>query len=522
MQKRRWISIVSSRSWYWIAPLQAIVAWLQLSRIHYLLDTVVLGVGTLLLLTPSVLYPDSLLARGWRIMAISWATLMVRQMLFIFLFDSTQPRPWWMDAALVIIYVPGIVMMAQQFYLLPFQRRSRLSLFLDCGAIGFASTITIAVVLSISISDLIFITGNMVVLFAGFNIYQQAKDDLRQPFKAISLGLISLILSDSVWLYFKINDISLIWMGPVYTIAWLNFTRSALIVPQTQIDYDETNPVYVPPLQDALGTLTLLMCSFILLLRQQSNLYILAFVGFAMLIRYIEAIEYQRVHTRLNDARKREGQLRTFLQSIGHDLKTPINALALMIGRVRHYDSPLSNSLVEQHSDLKRRVMTMLDVARTMNDSLVIEPISSSNLKTSINEIWGKITFIYGQTIEFTLDCSTNVRFYADYQTLKRAIENILINAVKVLISNDIIHPHVVCCIEHDAVSLTITIEDNGPGFSPQFLQKRIAQSPLGYDGTGLGLTGVFASLTAMGGNVTLNNAIPGALVCLYLPLDRG
>ena len=153
MEQRRWISIVSSRAWYWIAPLQALVAWFQLSRIHYLLDTIVLGVGTLLLLTPSVLYPNSLLARGWRVMAVSWATLMVRQMLFIFFFDTTQPRPWWMDAALAIIYIPGIVMMGQQFYKLPFQRRSRLSLFLDCLAIGFASTIIIAVSFGISFQD---------------------------------------------------------------------------------------------------------------------------------------------------------------------------------------------------------------------------------------------------------------------------------------------------------------------------------------------------------------------------------
>lgn len=518
MEQRRWISIVSSRAWYWIAPLQALVAWFQLSRIHYLLDTIVLGVGTLLLLTPSVLYPNSLLARGWRVMAVSWATLMVRQMLFIFFFDTTQPRPWWMDAALAIIYVPGIVMMGQQFYKLPFQRRSRLSLFLDCLAIGFASTIIIAVSFGISISDLIFITGNMVVLFAGFNIYQQARDDLRQPFKAISLGLISLILSDSVWLYFKINAISLIWMGPVYTIAWLNFTRSALIVPQTQIEYDETNPVYILPLQDALGTLTLLICSFVLLVRQQYSFYLLAFVGLAVLIRYIEAIEYQRVHTRLNDAKNREGQLRTFLQSIGHDLKTPINALALMIKRVKGQDSTLGNALLEQHSDLKRRVMTMLDVARTMNDSLNIEPISSSVLQSSINEMWGKITLIYGQTIHFTLHCSTNVHFCADHHTLDRAIENILINAVKILIGNEIDQPNVMCCIDQDGSFLTITISDNGPGFSHQFLQKRIAQSPLGYDGTGLGLTGVFASLISMSGKVTLSNTTPGAVVRLYLP----
>lgn len=529
-----WITIVRSRQWYWFAVLHAVIVWhpsvdqsLWRLRMHYALDTLILAIGTLLFLAPSVLYPTSTVGRAWRIMALSWATLMIRQFLLGFVFDPRLPRPAWIEIALLIIYIPGILMIATMFYRLPFQRRSRMSLIIDCIAIGFATTITFSSLFGIPASDLVFITGNCVVLFASYVIWQQAKTDWQSTMRAVSRGLLALIISDTIWLWFNHHGYPTVMSGPTYTLAWLVFARTALVVPKRLV-YDEQRFLRVAPIQDGIGTILLLCCAIALLLQGDSTMrpYVLAFLGIAIIIRYIEAREYDGVHTRLDTALQNQEDIRVFTAGIAHDLKSPIAALSLSL-RMIHKAHPnlITTDILQTLADLSRRVLTFLDVTRSMTKALVPIHINGQELHTDITDLWQRIKIIYPQPIAFSVTISPTVIIWADRATLIRMIENILINAVKSLVQSAQHDEHwITCMIEpsSDPSMTQISITDSGAGFSPTFLEKAVIEHTLGGDSTGLGLKAVHSTLRAMHGTLLMQNVNPhGAQVILRLPAKK-
>ncbi len=472
-------------------------------------------------LSPSIRFPTSRLARGWRYMALSWFTLMLRQLIIGVLPNPMMPRPWWAEVFLLVIYGPGIALVVTQFSNLPFQRRSKLSLILDCLAVGIALTITISQVFSIPMQDIIFISGNTVVLFACYMIYQQAKNDYSEQFRAISFGVVSLIMSDSVWLFFRLNHLPLIYSGPFYTYAWLNFSRTALVA-QRPIHYNEDRLISISPLQDGLGVITLVICSIALIATNNHRYAIILLLGLLPLF-YIETTERQQLYLRLDTAKDEEAALRLLIRSMAHDLKSPINVLGAIIRRLkRTHPSLVSDDMVEAHADIHRRTLSMLDVARTMNSSLILQSITITSLHSMINTVWRKITTTYPASIQFTVHMvESDARINVDPEGLSRAIENILINAVKSLMRDNTDTAHIECSLTCSDTHLAITCSDTGQGFSTEFLQQQQHSPVLGTDGTGLGLKGVLTTIHAMHGSVHFHNQeqTHGAVVTLLLPL---
>lgn len=104
------------------------------------------------------------------------------------------------------------------------------------------------------------------------------------------------------------------------------------------------------------------------------------------------------------------------------------------------------------------------------------------------------------------------------------ALRNLIQNAV------DFAHSRVVIDAHASADHLTVTIRDDGPGYSPAVLSrigdpfvtsKRGGAQRSGYEGMGLGMFIAKTLLERSGASLTVANAQPGALVTVRWPLER-
>lgn len=104
------------------------------------------------------------------------------------------------------------------------------------------------------------------------------------------------------------------------------------------------------------------------------------------------------------------------------------------------------------------------------------------------------------------------------------ALRNLIQNAV------DFAQSHVVIETAADNDQLTITIRDDGPGYSPTMLtrigdpfvtSRRGGAQRAGYEGMGLGLFIAKTLLERSGAVLTFANGGPGAIVTVQWPLDR-
>ncbi len=512
----RWMRVVAARWWYALVPVQALLAWQhgRWSRGLFLVDVLVLGIGIGLFVSAAYRQPHSPLARAWSLMALSWSILLLRQLTW--LLKPANVYLDWLDVLLVLNYGPGIVLAALVFYDLPFQRRSRVSLLIDCAALVLALTLVAREVLHIAVRDSIFITGNLGVLLALSNIYQQARDGWRVQFRAVAGGLTAMVISDSVWLALKASGHTTVYSAPLYTWAWLIFARATLAAPGARIRYDEQAVLYVPPLQDALGVL-MLGISAVCLLWVGAHVQASALIVVLISTRIFETLEYQRLQRRLDHSRQQEGQLRGFIQATGHDLKTPINAIAAYAPLLE--PSPAAAQIAHHAAEAQQRVRLLLDIAKTMQQQIELERVTLAEIAAELHALWEPLHRIYPLShITLHVEHAANTALRTDRQLLLRTLENLLVNAARAL--RDQAHGQIICRLCATSASISISVADDGPGYPAPVLEQRSTHAS-DRDSSGLGLAGVRTLVHALGGTLELRNpASGGALATVRLPLD--
>ena len=244
-------------------------------------------------------------------------------------------------------------------------------------------------------------------------------------------------------------------------------------------------------------------------------------------------LEKQIIEQRLRETERLEHSERiheTLLNSISHELRTP---LTVIIGAA---------SALERESSAKdepsRRLMTKeLRRAGERLNRVVENLLDMSRLNAggiAIKLEWHDLSDLVGVVVTGLEDSFDDRRIEIkllpelplvkmDFRLVEHALCNVLINALtytpagsKIEISTD---------LQDD--SITVIVEDNGPGIPPENLQKifdkffRLPGSKPG--GTGLGLSIVKSILEFHHGSVTVRNrATGGARFELRLPLrDR-
>ena len=245
--------------------------------------------------------------------------------------------------------------------------------------------------------------------------------------------------------------------------------------------------------------------------------------------------EIERLRRELYEAQSANQAKETFLSSMSHDIRTPMNAIVGM------------TMLAKNHIDEKNRVMDALDkieaasghLLSLINDVLDMSRINSGRMQISeelfqLSDLLHEILVIVramssqkGHELVFETGDIVREALYGDALRLRQVFVNIISNSVKytkdggrilVRISEEETRDRCVLCFE---------CEDNGIGMSKEFLQKifdpfeRVNSSTVsGIEGTGLGMSIVKKLIEAMDGEIEVESEEGvGTTVRIRIPL---
>lgn len=230
--------------------------------------------------------------------------------------------------------------------------------------------------------------------------------------------------------------------------------------------------------------------------------------------------------SRLADLRQRAAEeehiVRIGLLASGaaHELGTPLATLAVILGDWRHMqpftdDPELLHEIDEMQNQLLRCKAivsnTLLSAGEARGESSAKTTICA--FLNDLAEEWRATRPVYA--FAYANEFGQDMPMVSDL-ALKQMVYNVLDNAL------DASPRWVQLQASREAEALTLTVTDEGPGFSPAILAHfgKPFQSSKGRTGGGLGLYLVSNVARTLGGNVTASNRPEGgAVVKITLPL---
>ncbi|WP_282935528.1 HAMP domain-containing sensor histidine kinase [Paenibacillus sp. RC67] len=214
-----------------------------------------------------------------------------------------------------------------------------------------------------------------------------------------------------------------------------------------------------------------------------------------------------------------EEERRFFISSIAHDLRTPLFTLRgfltrLERGLVSHPEKASRYAAIcsKKAEQLERLVSDLFSYSQltSLNQSLRLESLNIGALFTDM--VTEYLPTAKEREIDLVYDASTEeCNLYGDAHMLRRAIGNLIDNALRYTKRNSVItiHMHV------ESTRVLFSIEDSGPGISEHdlphifeaFYRGDDSRNPE-YGGTGLGLTIAQRILKAHHGDLTVRNSV--------------
>lgn len=219
-------------------------------------------------------------------------------------------------------------------------------------------------------------------------------------------------------------------------------------------------------------------------------------------------------------------QLHTITNSLAHDLRSPMMAirgkleLALLAEHESAWSDPVA-SAVEELDRLSDFLTKSLDVAEANADALHIRrvPVDLDELLHTMVDLYEPSLTERG--LRVMLRSSTGLMVSADPALLHRMLANLLDNAIKHLPSG----PAISIQLQAQGQFGRLEIEDDGPGFPPEVIDRPFEKYVKGKNsaGSGLGLAFAEAVVRAHGGQIRASNGLRGgALIVIELPLADG
>jgi signal transduction histidine kinase len=218
---------------------------------------------------------------------------------------------------------------------------------------------------------------------------------------------------------------------------------------------------------------------------------------------------FNRMQKRIyEDVRERTGML----AAITHDLQTPLTRLRLRLEKLP--DEALRNKLVGDMQAMQQMLQEGLELARSLDTHEAKQLLDLDSLLDTLCSDAAEA----GQQVEYLE--RTSVRLKAHPLALRRALSNLLDNAVKYGQRAEV-------SLSQDAHQCHIRIRDFGPGIPPELLETvftpfyRIEHSrSRETGGTGLGLAIARNIVQRHNGELMLSNHPAGGLqVDVVLPL---
>ncbi|MCB1447104.1 MAG: HAMP domain-containing histidine kinase [Rhizobiaceae bacterium] len=210
----------------------------------------------------------------------------------------------------------------------------------------------------------------------------------------------------------------------------------------------------------------------------------------------------------------REAQIkraRAHAADFAHGLKTPLQALAGDVGRLRQRgEIELADDIQALTALMRRHVDRQLARARMAG-----QPVGRSNVAATIRRVVGVLERTpKGGVIDWRIDAPENLAARIDPEDLTEILGNILENAVRYAQTGVAIEA------SGDGAAIRIVIRDDGPGI-PEAMIGHVLQRGGRLDetsgGAGLGLAIAHDIAAGAGGAIALANGDPGLAVTIRL-----
>lgn len=209
--------------------------------------------------------------------------------------------------------------------------------------------------------------------------------------------------------------------------------------------------------------------------------------------------------------------LSQFSADLSHEVRTPINVLMgqtqVALGQIRTPDEyqQLLESNLEEFKRLAHIVENILFLSRTDQDAMAVEcrPLLLLDELHRIADYFGGLA----QEREMTFEVVANGTSYANLVMWRRAVNNLVINAIRYGKSGSTIR----LSAQADQQGSTVTVENQGASLPPDQMDRifnrfyRGDKSRSGYtESSGLELALVKAIMTIHGGNATASASSDG------------
>ncbi|MEF2231575.1 MAG: ATP-binding protein [Pseudodesulfovibrio sp.] len=216
---------------------------------------------------------------------------------------------------------------------------------------------------------------------------------------------------------------------------------------------------------------------------------------------------------------QRADGLIAFAQSVAHQIRNPIMAIAGFSRLLERIMDPSARESLEAIREEARKLETMVKSVAEYS-AITVGPPLQLNLWVVIEEAKHRIAehpAVAGRDIDWQAECpDMNVK--ADRDTLPAALAEVLLNAAEFAGPS----PRITICAREEASTIVISVSDNGPGFTEQGL--RMAFDPFFTTkaaGAGMGLTRARRIVNEHQGTMDVENQPHGgARVTLTLPVE--
>ena len=244
-------------------------------------------------------------------------------------------------------------------------------------------------------------------------------------------------------------------------------------------------------------------------------------------IRKVEKLEMlerskQELEAALDMANKANSAKTVFLNSMSHDIRTPMNAI---IGFTDLLGENLENTekardyivKIKASSDyLLSLINNVLEMARIESGKTVLEEESVSVERSLESVYWIFESQMREKNIHFTWNVDVqHDNIICDVLKLKEILVNIVNNAYKYSLPGDTVSVNIdeISCERDGYVRLRTTVKDTGIGMSEEFLEhifedfsRAQTSTESGQFGTGLGMAIVKKIVDLMGGDIDVQS----------------
>lgn len=220
--------------------------------------------------------------------------------------------------------------------------------------------------------------------------------------------------------------------------------------------------------------------------------------------------------------------LSNYSANLAHELRTPINNLmveadvALSRSRTPEEYQKVIGSSMEEYSRLSRVIDGLLFLART-EKAQTSPNLAPLEVHEEINEV-AEFYSAVANDKEIKITCNGEALLFADPLLLRRALSNILSNALNHTPPNGEV---IISAHQNDDLSVEIAVSDNGCGIAQEHLSRifdrfyRVtSKQQQGSEGSGLGLAIVKAIVNLHGGviDVRSEQSVGTTVTMKFLP----